>query len=179
MHEVVPNSDSKSPSARTPGINAANLCKGASSACLSLFSNAQACQTGDWKFESSPKKIWHSTNKVYFKSLHFLRATPPLLWTALPSQHAALCFPEHVNIWSKQLQIQWMKCMTFSSVTLLSFFPRPDILTYKDHTKPIPKPIDDWTCENKSCIIRRGKVHLWNCCDLCHSHVLPTNEVSN
>ena len=31
----------------------------------------------------------------------FLRLTyllkPPLLWTALPSQHAALCFPEHVN----------------------------------------------------------------------------------
>ena len=99
MYEVVPNSDSKSPSAGTAGINAANLCKGASSACLSLFSNAQACQTGDWKFESSPKKIWHSTNTVYFKSLHFLRATClwklPLLWTALPSQHAALCFPEH------------------------------------------------------------------------------------
>ena len=78
--------------------------KGASSACLSLSSNAQACQRRDWKFESSPKKIWNNTNKVHFKSLHvwsFLRVTyllkPPLLWTALPSQHAALCFPEHVN----------------------------------------------------------------------------------
>ena len=55
--------------------DAVNLCKGASSVCLSLSSNAQACQTSDWKFESSPKKIWHSTNNVHFKSLLFLRVT--------------------------------------------------------------------------------------------------------
>ena len=42
-------------------VDAAILCKGASSACLSLSSKAQACQRSDWKFESSSEKIWHST----------------------------------------------------------------------------------------------------------------------
>ena len=53
-----------------------NRQKRASSVFLSLSSNAHACQTRDWKFESPLKKIWHSsTNNVHFKSLHFLHVT--------------------------------------------------------------------------------------------------------
>ena len=117
-----------SSAARTARIDAVNLCKGASSVCLSLSSNAQACQTSDWKFESSPKKIWHSTNKVHFKSLHFLRVT------FLGSR---LCFGPLFQV----------------SVQRFAFLS-----------------------ENKSCRIIGGKVCLWSCCDLYHSHVLPTNE---
>ena len=40
-----------SSAARTACSDAVNLCKGASSVCLSLSSNAQACRTSDWKFE--------------------------------------------------------------------------------------------------------------------------------
>ena len=53
-----------------------NRQKRASSVFLSLSSNAHACQTRDWRFESPLKKIWHSsTNNVHFKSLHFLHVT--------------------------------------------------------------------------------------------------------
>ena len=85
-----------SSAARTICSDAVNLREDASSACLSFSSNAQACQTSDWNFENSPKKIWHS---IFASNFFNFSWKPPLLWTALPTQCAALCFPERVNHW--------------------------------------------------------------------------------
>ena len=79
---------------RTICSDAVNLREDASSACLSFSSNAQACQTSDWNFENSPKKIWHS---IFASNFFNFSWKPPLLWTALPTQCAALCFPERVS----------------------------------------------------------------------------------
>ena len=94
-----------SSAARTACIDAVNLCKGASSACLSLSCNAQACQTRDWKFESSPKKIWNNTNNVHFKSLHF--CVQLISWSRLcfgPLFQVSVQRFAFLNMWTQELR---------------------------------------------------------------------------
>ena len=42
-------------------------------------------------------------------------------------------------------------------------------------SKSVCSVLLSWTCDNRNCRIK-GKLQLWNCCDLYHSHVLPTKE---